>query len=212
MGAYKPGADRQVDAAIAHRQEMLGFLRQQADEDSILRRRTRSGSSSWPGGCRPTRTDGTDEELLVPTRAGTPAPAFSPSRPRRGGSPKRGRPRRSNGSSPRPARARVAEAIVQMARDTSRASDGGHAEQPDADRRGGADPCRRGGRGASRGHRRGSRAEIASFEEAGRRGGPSSGCEGAASRRHGSGTRERTEQGIMDEVASRQARGQRAAG
>jgi flagellum-specific ATP synthase len=34
VGAYKPGADRQVDAAIAHRQEMLGFLRQQADERS----------------------------------------------------------------------------------------------------------------------------------------------------------------------------------
>ena len=34
VGAYKPGADRQVDAAIAHRQEMLGFLRQQAEEET----------------------------------------------------------------------------------------------------------------------------------------------------------------------------------
>jgi flagellar biosynthesis/type III secretory pathway ATPase len=34
VGAYKPGADRLVDAAIANRPELLGFLRQEADEVS----------------------------------------------------------------------------------------------------------------------------------------------------------------------------------
>jgi FliI/YscN family ATPase len=34
VGAYKAGADRQVDAAVALRGEVLGFLRQQAGEDA----------------------------------------------------------------------------------------------------------------------------------------------------------------------------------
>ncbi|MBK8005959.1 MAG: FliI/YscN family ATPase [Gemmatimonadetes bacterium] len=32
VGAYKPGADKLADAAVQHRDEMLGFLRQRADE------------------------------------------------------------------------------------------------------------------------------------------------------------------------------------
>ncbi len=36
VGAYKAGADRLVDAAIANRQELLGFLRQPADEGSTF--------------------------------------------------------------------------------------------------------------------------------------------------------------------------------
>jgi flagellar biosynthesis/type III secretory pathway ATPase len=36
VGAYKAGADRLVDAAIANRAELLGFLRQHADEGSTF--------------------------------------------------------------------------------------------------------------------------------------------------------------------------------
>jgi flagellar biosynthesis/type III secretory pathway ATPase len=42
VGAYKAGADRLVDAALAHRQEMLGFLIQRPEEaDSFEGARTR---------------------------------------------------------------------------------------------------------------------------------------------------------------------------
>jgi FliI/YscN family ATPase len=36
VGAYKPGADRLVDAAIANRAELLGFLRQHSDDGSTF--------------------------------------------------------------------------------------------------------------------------------------------------------------------------------